>query len=105
MLARINDAKSIIECGTSFGVSTIYLALAARDNAPKGEEAAFDVLTLEKDATKVEAARKIWKEAGSEVADRIKYHEGDLLESLVDGDLLPAVVDLLFLDGKHSILL
>ena len=32
LLARAIDAKRIVEFGTSFGVSTIYLALAVRDN-------------------------------------------------------------------------
>ncbi len=32
LLARAIDARRIVEYGTSFGVSTIYLALAVRDN-------------------------------------------------------------------------
>src|SRR5512138_1206886 len=32
LLARAIDARRIVEFGTSFGVSTIYLALAVRDN-------------------------------------------------------------------------
>src|ERR1700734_2971183 len=32
MLARSSHARSILEFGTSFGVSTIYLAAALRDN-------------------------------------------------------------------------
>src|SRR5271170_6224200 len=32
VLARASNSKSIVEFGTSFGLSTIYLACAARDN-------------------------------------------------------------------------
>ena len=90
----------MIECGTSFGVSTIYLALAACTNASGERENGFGVLTMEKSRSKLEQAKKIWKEAGSEVEDWIDAHEGDLLELLEDHALLPAVVDLLFLDGE-----
>lgn len=31
-LCRANDARRIVEAGTSFGVSTLYLAAAVRDN-------------------------------------------------------------------------
>jgi predicted O-methyltransferase YrrM len=32
MLARSSNARSIVEFGTSFGISTVYLAAALRDN-------------------------------------------------------------------------
>jgi predicted O-methyltransferase YrrM len=102
MLALLNGSKSMIECGTSFGVSTIYMALAARKNAEHRREDVFGVLTLEKDSSKIFEAKRIWREAGSEVEGWIESREGDLLDLLEQEQLLPPVVDLLFLDGKYS---
>jgi len=38
-LCRAIDARRIVECGTSFGVSTLYLAAAVRDNIASSSEA------------------------------------------------------------------
>ena len=100
MLASLNGSTNIVECGTSFGLCTIYLALATKENASNGSKGAFGVLTLEKDPGKVERAKEIWREAGSAVEDWIDCRQGDLLMSLQNGQTLPSVVDLLFLDGK-----
>jgi predicted O-methyltransferase YrrM len=100
MLACLNGSKSIIECGTSFGVSTIYMALAVSQNASRQNREAYGVLTMEKDSSKVARAKKIWAEAGPDVEEWIHPHEGDLLEILQNEDLLPKTVDLLFLDGN-----
>lgn len=100
MLACLNGSKSIIECGTSFGVSTIYMALAIRQNALQLGKEAYGVLTMEKDGNKVSRAKKIWVEAGPDVEEWIHPHEGDLLEILQNEELLPKTVDLLFLDGN-----
>ena len=102
MLACLNGAKSAVECGTSFGVSTIYLALAISRNVQHNRQDAFGVITVEKDGRKVRAARNIWAEAGDDVESWITSGEGDLLEALVRDDLLPETIDLLFLDGKFS---
>jgi predicted O-methyltransferase YrrM len=59
MLACLNKSKSIVECGTSFGVSTIYFAIAASRNALGRRDDAFGVLTIEKDANKVKRAKSI----------------------------------------------
>lgn len=100
MLACLNGAKSAVECGTSFGVSTIYMALAISRNVQARREDAFGVLTVEKDTGKVQSAKKIWGEAGEDVEGWISSEEGDLLEVLARDDLLPETVDLLFLDGE-----
>src|SRR6476469_7958994 len=34
---RALKARRVVECGTSYGVSTIYLAAAIRDNGSKGK--------------------------------------------------------------------
>jgi hypothetical protein len=100
MLACLNNSKSIVECGTSFGVSTIYFALAVFRNALGRRSDAFGVLTIEKDGNKVRKAKSIWAEAGPEIGDWIIPVEGDILEVLQDDGVLPETIDLLFLDGE-----
>ncbi|KAL7959338.1 S-adenosyl-L-methionine-dependent methyltransferase [Trichoderma compactum] len=81
-LARAIGARNIAEIGTSFGVSTIYLALAVGSNAERlGGEG--NVIATEKEYTKAEKARQYWKEAGDDLVTRhIDLREGDLLETL-----------------------
>lgn len=100
MLTRLNDSRSIVECGTSFGVSTIYFALAVNGNASGRREDAYGVVTIEKDAQKLKEAKKIWAEAGSKVQSWIRPHQGDLLEVLKDDNVMPEKVDAVFLDGR-----
>ncbi|KAL5089554.1 hypothetical protein Trisim1_005247 [Trichoderma cf. simile WF8] len=81
-LARAIGARNIAEIGTSFGVSTIYLALAVGSNLDRfGGEG--KVIATEKEHTKAERARQHWKEAGDDLVTRhIDLREGDLLETL-----------------------
>lgn len=102
MLAALNESKSIIECGTSFGVSTIYMALAVNRNVGGQRQKAFGVLTIEKDPDKTASAKRIWNEAGKDVEEWIDTRLGDLLEVLKQDDSLPETVDLVFLDGMNS---
>lgn len=91
-------ATNIVEAGTSFGVSTIYLALAvAQTKATTGKPGM--VIATEKEPEKAEIARKHWTQCGDIVKREIDLREGDLLETLKNG--LPQV-DLLFLDSKIS---
>jgi predicted O-methyltransferase YrrM len=103
VLALLNKSKSIIECGTSFGLSTIYLALAVNRNVNGRGPDAFGVLTIEKDGDKMDEARQIWTRAGTEVENWIDARHGNLLEVLENGENLPKTVDLLFLDGESVI--
>ncbi|KAH0528826.1 hypothetical protein TsFJ059_003638 [Trichoderma semiorbis] len=81
-LARAIGARNIAEIGTSFGVSTIYLALAVGSNLDRfGGEG--KVIATEKEHTKAERARQHWKEAGDDLVTRhIDLREGDLLQTL-----------------------
>lgn len=99
MLACLNNTKCAVECGTSYGVSSIYLALAIHRNTQGHKQDGVGVLTMEKDAVKSARAREIWAEAGTEVEDLITLREGDLLQTLADDTVLPEIVDLSFLDG------
>ena len=100
MLACLNNTKCAVECGTSFGVSTTYLALAIARNARYWRNEADGVVTMEKDSSKLASAKRIWAEAGPGVEEWITAHEGDLLLLLQTENILPATVDLLFLDGN-----
>jgi predicted O-methyltransferase YrrM len=102
LLARSSGALNIVEAGTSFGVSTIYLALAVGQNAAdqkaQGRSVSGKVIATEKEPSKAERAREHWAEAGDEVAGVIELREGDLLETLqMEG--MPEQVDLLLLDS------
>ncbi|KAJ0424349.1 putative O-methyltransferase [Aspergillus carlsbadensis] len=88
-------ATNIVEAGTSFGVSTIYLALAvSRAKLLTGKTEGVVVAT-EKESSKADVARGYWKQCGEVVEREIDLRVGDLLETLKEN--LP-VVDLLLLD-------
>jgi predicted O-methyltransferase YrrM len=93
MLARSMRARSIVEFGTSFGVSTLHLAAALRDND------GGRLITTEFEPSKVERARKNLTEAG--LIDLVEIREGDAL--LMLGTDLPEVIDLVLLDGAKGL--
>ncbi|KAI4600069.1 hypothetical protein KJ359_001170 [Pestalotiopsis sp. 9143b] len=93
LLLRATGARHVVEAGTSFGLSTIYLALAVGQNAGQGEGR---VIATENESVKAERARRHWREAGDEVERWIELREGDLRETLKTG--LPEQVDFLLLD-------
>jgi len=92
-LCRAIDARRIVEIGTSYGVSTIYLAAALRDNlgAAGGEGV---VIGTEHEPEKARAARVHFQEAG--LTRFIDLREGDLRETLrhIDGPVDFTLVDI-----------
>ncbi|QTT88959.1 O-methyltransferase [Pseudomonas chlororaphis] len=93
MLARSTRARYIVEFGTSFGISTLHLAAAIRDNG------GGRLIGSEFEASKVERARQHLLEGG--LADLVEIREGDALKTLaVD---LPESIDLLLLDGAKAL--
>jgi predicted O-methyltransferase YrrM len=87
-LARASRPATVIEFGTSFGISTIYLAAAVTDNGTG------HVLTTELNATKIAAAQANLTEAG--VAPVVSILPGDALSTLAD---VPGPIGLVLLDG------
>ncbi|RAK81499.1 O-methyltransferase [Aspergillus fijiensis CBS 313.89] len=87
-------ATAVVEAGTSFGVSTIYLALAVAKTAARTGKPGT-VIATEKEASKAAIARGYWAQCGPEVQRMIDLREGDLLVTLQEG--VPEV-DLLLLD-------
>lgn len=95
-IARATNAHNIAEIGTSFGVSTIYLALALGSNLGKNGGKGT-VIATEKESTKAAKARQFWTEAGDELVTRhIDLREGDLLQTLKEN--VPTL-DLVLLDS------
>ncbi|SCV46139.1 related to O-methyltransferase [Fusarium fujikuroi] len=93
LLLRSMKARFVVEAGTSFGVSTIYLALAVSQNA--GSQPG-KVIATENEPTKAVKARKYWSQAGDDIEKFIELREGDLRETLKTD--LPEQVDFLLLD-------
>ena len=88
LTARAIGATKVVEFGTSFGISTIYLAAAVRDNG-SGE-----VIGSEIEASKVQVAKANLEAAG--LAAHADVRLGDAMETLRD---LPEPIDLVLLDG------
>ena len=91
-LVRSTRAKTVVEFGTSFGISTIYLAAALRDNG------GGKVVTTEFEAGKAERARKNLTDAG--LVDMVEFRVGDALQTLAD---FSEEIDMLFLDGAKGL--
>jgi len=93
MLARGCGARTIVEFGTSFGISTLHLAAALRDNG------GGHLITTEFEPSKAERAQEHLMAGG--VSDLVEIRLGDALQTLaVD---LPETIDLVLLDGAKAL--
>jgi predicted O-methyltransferase YrrM len=93
MLARATGARAIVEFGTSFGVSTLHLAAALRDNG------GGRLISTELEPSKIVHARANLAAAG--LSDLVEIREGDALETLARD--LPDTIDLVLLDGAKPL--
>jgi predicted O-methyltransferase YrrM len=93
MLARSGRARTIVEFGTSFGISTLHLAAALRDNG------GGRLITSEFEPSKLARAKKNLTDGG--LIDLVEFREGDALKTL-SADL-PETIDLLLLDGAKAL--
>jgi predicted O-methyltransferase YrrM len=87
LTCRALRAKRIVEVGTSYGVSTLYLADAVRANG------GGVVIGTEYEPAKAAAARAHFAEAG--LSDLIDLREGDLRETL---KVIEGPVDFVLMD-------
>ncbi len=94
-LVRSARPQTVVEFGTSFGISTIYLAAAVTDNGGTGR-----VVSTELSQRKVDAATANLAEAG--VGGAVTILAGDALETLAD---VPGPVGLVLLDGWKDLCL
>ncbi|HYM24909.1 MAG TPA: class I SAM-dependent methyltransferase [Vicinamibacterales bacterium] len=92
-VCRALQARRVVEAGTSFGVSTIFLAAAVRDNG------GGTVIATEYEPTKAAIARRHFAEAG--LSSVIDLREGDLRTTLAHlgaGEDHNAPVDFMLID-------
>ena len=93
MLTRAIGARTIVEFGTSFGLSTLHLAAALRDNG------GGRLIGSEFEPSKIAHAKDNLAAGG--LADLVEIRAGDALETLASD--LPDTIDLLLLDGAKSL--
>lgn len=93
MLARANGARAIVEFGSSFGISTLHLAAALRDNG------GGKLVGSEFEPSKLAHARANLEAAG--LSDLVEIRAGDALESLARD--LPDTIDGVLLDGHKPL--
>lgn len=93
MLVRSTRARNILEFGTSFGVSTIYLAAALRDNG------GGHIITTEFEPSKIARAQE--NLTAADLIDLVEIREGDALQTLSRD--LPETLDLVLLDGAKGL--
>jgi predicted O-methyltransferase YrrM len=97
-LCRATNARRVVEAGTSYGVSTLYLAAAVRDNILAGADRAGGgdgvVIGTEYEPAKASAARAHFEQAG--LSGLIDLREGDLRETLrhIEGPVDFMLVDI-----------
>ncbi|MEW1642531.1 class I SAM-dependent methyltransferase [Streptomyces sp. NPDC091219] len=93
-LVRAVRPATVVEFGTSFGISTLYLAAAVRDNGTGR------VITTELSKDKIAAAQRTFAETGLD--DLITILEGDARDTLRD---LHDPADFVLLDGWKELCL
>lgn len=93
-LVRATRPETVVEFGTSFGISTVYLAAAVADNGTG------HVFSTELSEHKVVAARENLREAG--LAEWVSILRGDARETLGE---LNGPIGLVLLDGWKDLCL
>jgi predicted O-methyltransferase YrrM len=94
ILVRAKRPATIVEFGTSYGISTLYLAAAVADNGMGS------VVGTELNSAKVAAARANLVEA--RLSDRVAILPGDAMATLND---IRGPIDLVLLDGWKDLCL
>jgi len=94
ILVRAKRPTTIVEFGTSYGISTLYLAAAVADNGMGS------VVSTELNSAKVVAARANLLEA--RLSDHVSILQGDAITTLKD---IRGPIDLVLLDGWKDLCL
>jgi predicted O-methyltransferase YrrM len=94
MLARSSGARSMVEFGTSFGISTLHMAAGLKDNG------GGRLISTEFEPSKIAHARNNLRAANLD--GLVEIREGDALETLARD--IPSI-DLVLLDGAKSLYL
>ncbi|WP_437678074.1 O-methyltransferase [Sorangium sp. So ce131] len=95
LLAFAARARTVVEFGTSFGISTVFLAAAVRDVGDGGR-----VIGSEMHPEKVRRARHNLEESG--LGELVEIREGDALVTLRD---VEGPIDFVLLDGWKNLYL
>jgi predicted O-methyltransferase YrrM len=93
LLVRSIRARNVVEFGTSFGISTLHLAAALRDNG------GGRLIGSEFEPSKILRARENLAAGG--LSDLVEVREGDALETLARD--LPELIDFVLLDGAKNL--
>lgn len=96
IILRLNNAKNILEIGTSTGYSTIWCAEAISDNL--GE-----IITIEQNPNKIKRAKENFQK--SELSDRISIKEGlamNTLKELNSQEKYEGFFDFVFIDADKE---
>ncbi|MBT1187925.1 methyltransferase [Streptomyces sp. CJ_13] len=93
-LVRATRPATVVEFGTSFGISTLHLAAAVRDNGTGR------VISTELSAAKIAAARRTFAETGLD--DLVTVLEGDARDTLA---AVAGSADFVLLDGWKDLCL
>jgi predicted O-methyltransferase YrrM len=95
VVCRALRARRVVEAGTSFGVSTLFLASAVRDNCAGDQANTVTplVIATEYEPEKAKIARGHFAEAG--LTHIVDLREGDLRETLTD---LKGSIDFMLVD-------
>ncbi len=88
-IAHYYHAKTIVELGTSFGITTSYLASANPDS---------NVYTFEGASNIAEIAQQNFKKAG---LVNIELIQGNFAKTIPVNEEKTGIIDLLFVDGNH----
>ncbi|TSC32831.1 O-methyltransferase [Corallococcus sp. Z5C101001] len=94
-LTLARRARTVVEFGTSFGLSTLHLAAALRDSG------GGRLITTEYEPAKVRRAKEHLTRAG--LVDLVEFREGDALETLRHD--VPDGIDLVLFDGAKPLYL
>ncbi|MEP7270816.1 MAG: class I SAM-dependent methyltransferase, partial [Acidobacteriota bacterium] len=91
-ICRALRAKRVVEAGTSFGVSTLFLAAAVRENTRADDQPGV-VIATEHETSKAKSARATFTTAG--LLEYVDLREGDLRQTLLD---VAGPIDFMLLD-------